>query len=180
MDKIELINTWYDNAWSNLEVIWFSKEGNSYTPTIDDRVWVLVDQAGNLSGFMVWGIGRAGDVEVANLELIPAELEPALPAVSLGRLATGRKELGPSAVRAVNTVEITNISIHTEKSGDCFEVYWAKKSGAEYAPTTDDRVQALTDSAGNILGFKISGISLMGEGEKDFINVDLYPANTHS
>ena len=176
MDKIERINIWYDNAWSNLEVIWFSKEGNFYTPTIDDRVWVLVDQAGNLSGFMVWGIGRTGDVEVANLELVPAELEPALPTVPVGRLATAQREHGPRAVPAGNMVEIKYISIRTDRPGDSFQVHWAAKANAAYAATSDERVQALTDSNGDSLGFKITGISLMGEGEKDFINVDLYPA----
>ena len=66
------------------------------------------------------------------------------------------------------------IRFQADESGDCIEVRWGTGDG-HYA-TSDDRVEALLDSTGNILGFKITGISQMGEGEKDFINVDMYPA----
>ena len=46
--------------------------------------------------------------------------------------------------------------------------------------TTDEQVKALVDSSDNIQGFKISGISHMGEGPKDVINVDLYPSSPAS
>ncbi len=68
------------------------------------------------------------------------------------------------------------ISARYDQSGDCIEVSWASKPGTYYRISNDDRIMALVDEEGNLCGFKISGISLMGEGEKDFINVDLYPA----
>lgn len=74
MNDIQRINVWYDKAWNNLEVIWESKVGNCYYPTENRWVDVLVDDAGNLSGFMVWGVTKIKDGEVANVELTPAEL----------------------------------------------------------------------------------------------------------
>ena len=71
------------------------------------------------------------------------------------------------------------IHFQADDSGDCIEVRWGDGDG-HYAATGDDRVKALLDSSGNILGFKITGISQMGEGEKDFISVDLYPATRPS
>ena len=171
MDKIERINVWYDNAGHYLEVLWISKAGNYYMPTSNERVDVLVDDERNLSGFMVWGVTRAKEGEIVNLELKPVESEP-IPALTATHPVHARR-----ADQSETEVEINNISIRTEKAGEYFEVHWSKKSGAEYAPTADERVKVLTDSAGNVLGFKISGISLMGEGEKDFINVDIYPTN---
>ena len=71
------------------------------------------------------------------------------------------------------------IFFQADKSGDCIEVRWSEGDG-HYTATGDHRVKALTDASGNILGFKITGISQMGNGEKDFINVDLYPASLAS
>ena len=173
MDKIERINIWFDNAGHYLDVHWVSKTGNCFVPTSDERVDVLVDVDGNPSGFMVWGVTRIKEGEIVNLELIPVEPE------SVAALATARSNQGHLAVQSGTALDIWNISIHTQSTGDYFEVRWGDGDG-HYAPTGDDRVKALLDSSGNILGFKITGISQMGEGEKDFINVDLYPAKQSS
>ena len=194
MDKIECINIWYDNAGHYLDVFWVSKAGNYFMPTSNERVDVLVDDDRNLSGFMVWGVTRVKEGEIVNLELTPVEpeltlqpepaaaleLTPVEPELTLqtepaAALATTQLVHVHPIVQAGSTVEIKNISIHADKAGDYFEVYWAAKLNTDYTSTGDDRVQALRDAAGNILGFKITGISLMGEGEKDFINVDLHP-----
>jgi hypothetical protein len=71
------------------------------------------------------------------------------------------------------------IHFQADDSGDCIQVRWGAGDG-HYAPTGDERVKALLDSSGNVLGCRITGISQMGEGEKDFINVDLYPARLAS
>ncbi len=111
----------------------------------------------------------------AALELTPVEPELTLQPEPAAALATAQLVHVHPIVQAGSTVEIKNISIHADKAGDYFEVYWAAKLNTDYTSTGDDRVQALRDAAGNILGFKITGISLMGEGERDFINVDLHP-----
>jgi hypothetical protein len=175
MDKIECINIWYDNAGHYLDVFWVSKAGNYFMPTSNERVDVLVDDDRNLSGFMIWGVTRVKEGEIVNLELTPAEPEPTLQAEPAAGLATARLVHARRVVQTGSTVEIKNISIHADKAGDYFEVYWAAKPDTDYTATDDDRVKALMDAAGNILGFKISGIAMMGEGEKDFINVDLHP-----
>ena len=174
MDKIEWINIWYDNAGHYLDVFWVSKAGNYFMPTSNERVDVLVDDDRNLSGFMVWGVTRVKEGDIVNLELKPVEAEPIAAVSAAGPNHSHR------LVQSEATVEINNISIHSDNAGDCFEVHWASRPNAAYTATTDERVQALTDSAGNILGFKISGINGMGKGEKDFINVDLFPAEYHS
>ena len=173
MDEIERINIWYDNAGHYLDVFWASKTGNYFMPTSNERVDVLVDDDRNLSGFMVWGVTRVKEEEIVSLELMPVEPE------SVAALATNRPNRSHPAFQSGTTMEIKNLSIHTEDAGDCIEVHWGAGDGHYTAPA-DDRVQALLDSSGNILGFKITGISQMGEGEKDFINVDLYPTNTNS
>ena len=169
MDKIEWINVWYDNAGHYLDVFWASKAGNSLMPTSNERVDVLVDDDRNLSGFMVWGVTRIREGEIVHHELTPVEPEP-IAAVTATRPDHPRRFVQPETM-----AEIENISIYADENGDCFELHWAAKPNATYTATSDDRVQALKDADGNILGFKISGISLMGESEKDFINVALYP-----
>ena len=79
MAKIEKIKVWYDKAGNYLDVFWMSKAGNFFMPTADDRVDVLVDGAGNLSGFMVWGISQVKDGEIVNQDLTPADLPQAAP-----------------------------------------------------------------------------------------------------
>ncbi len=170
MDKIDRINIWFDNAGHYLDVHWVSKTGNYFMPTSNERVDVLVDDERNLSGFMVWGVTRVKEGEIVNLELMAVEPE------SVAALATTRPNQSHPAVQSGATMEIKNISIHTENAGDCLKVRWGAGDG-HYAATGDDRAQALLDSSGNILGFKITGISQMGEGEKDYINVDLYPSS---
>ena len=71
---------------------------------------------------------------------------------------------------------MNKIHVECDETGDCIEVRWSTNS-LQYSDTQDERVKALIDSQGNVLGFKISGISLMGEGEKDFINIQLLPLN---
>ena len=79
MAEVERIKVWYDKAGNYLDVFWVSKAGNFFMPTADDRVEVLVDDAGNLSGFMVWGLSRVKAGEIVNFELTPADLPPAEP-----------------------------------------------------------------------------------------------------
>ena len=173
MDKIERINLWYDNAGHYLDVFWASKSGNYFMPTSNERVDVLVDDDRNLSGFMVWGVTRVKEGEIVNLDLMALEPE------SVATLSTARPNQSHPPVQSGGTMEIKNISIHNENAGDCIEVRWSGGEG-HYTATGDDRVQTLLDSSGNILGFKITGISQMGEGEKDYINVDLYSTNPNS
>ena len=73
--------------------------------------------------------------------------------------------------------QIEEIQLQCDASGDSLEVRWSYDEG-HYVATEDERVMALVDSSGNVIGFKISGICQMGEGESDFINVDLYPQPT--
>ena len=79
MSEVEKIKVWYDKAGNYLDVFWVSKAGNFFMPTADDRVEVLVDDAGNLSGFMVWGLSRVKAGEIVNFELTPAALPQAQP-----------------------------------------------------------------------------------------------------
>ena len=79
MSEIEKIKVWYDKAGNYLDVFWVSKTGNFFMPTADDRVDVLVDAAGNLSGFMVWGVSYVKDGEIVNADLTPAELPQSAP-----------------------------------------------------------------------------------------------------
>ena len=79
MSEVEKIKVWYDKAGNYLDVIWVSKAGNFFMPTADDRVDVLVDDAGNLSGFMVWGISQVKDGEIVNQELTPSDLPQSAP-----------------------------------------------------------------------------------------------------
>lgn len=79
MSEVEKIKVWYDKAGNYLDVFWVSKAGNFFMPTTDDRVDVLVDDAGNLSGFMVWGVSQVKDGEIVNVDLTPAELPQTTP-----------------------------------------------------------------------------------------------------
>ncbi len=71
--------------------------------------------------------------------------------------------------------EIKNISVNFDEAGDCFDVVWASPPDTRYTATDDDRVQALVDAAGNLCGFRVSGLSGIDDGEMGFVNVDLYP-----
>ena len=79
MSEVEKIKVWYDKAGNYLDVFWVSKAGNFFMPTADDRVEVLVDDAGNLSGFMVWGLSRVKAGEIVNFELTPVDLPQTRP-----------------------------------------------------------------------------------------------------
>ena len=79
MSEVEKIKVWYDKAGNYLDVFWVSKAGNFFMPTADDRVDVLVDAAGNLSGFMVWGVSQVKDGEIVDADLTPAELPQSAP-----------------------------------------------------------------------------------------------------
>ena len=80
MAEVTRVKVWYDKAGNYLDVFWVSKAGNYFMPTADDRVEVLVDDAGNLSGFMVWGLSRVKAGEIVNFELTPADLPQTQPA----------------------------------------------------------------------------------------------------
>ena len=79
MSEVEKIKVWYDKAGNYLDVFWVSKAGNFFMPTANDWVDVLVDDAGNLSGFMVWGISRVKNKEIVDADLTPVELPQAAP-----------------------------------------------------------------------------------------------------
>ena len=170
MDKIEPINVWYDNAWPHLEVVWLIDYGY-FAPTKDDRLDVRVDCDGNVLGFMLTGIRHLkGETFTGSLRQVAVDEKTSR--------ALHDRPIGSPLVAIPEWCGASfNNGIHfqADESGDCLEVRWGMGDG-DYTATADARVQALMDSSGNILGFKISGISLMGEGEKDFINVNLYPA----
>lgn len=170
MDKIEPINVWYDNAAPWLEVIW-RRECGCFEPTKDDRLDVNMDQEGNVLGFMLTGIRHLKGQSLT---------------YSLQQVAVDEKNWKALHDKPIGSPYVTlpeycgagatdGIFFQADDSGDCIEVRWGDGDG-HYASTGDDRVKSLIDSSGNILGFKITGISQMGEGEKDFINIDLYPA----
>ena len=79
MAEVTRVKVWYDKAGNYLDVVWEPKAGNYFMPTADDRVEVLVDDAGNLSGFMVWGLSRVKAGEIVNFELTPVDLPQAQP-----------------------------------------------------------------------------------------------------
>ena len=79
MAEVEWVNVWFDKAWHHLDVMWASKVGNFFTPTENDRVWVLVNKDGDISGFKVWGVHKIKDGEVTGVELTPAALPQAQP-----------------------------------------------------------------------------------------------------
>ena len=170
MDKVEYINVWYDNAWPSLEIVW--RKGYGYfAPTKDDRLDVRVDLEGNSLGFMLTGIRHLkGKTFTGSLRQVAVD-------ETTGR-AIYDKPIGSPTVALPEYCGAANaegVHFRLDDSGDCFEVRWSGDAGG-YTPTSDDRVQAIVADSGNILGVKISGISKMGDGEKDFISVDLYPA----
>ena len=77
MAEVERVNVWFDKAWHHLDVIWGPRGGIVFTPTENDRVWVLVDKEGGIAGFKVWGVHKIKDGEVAGVELTPVDLPPA-------------------------------------------------------------------------------------------------------
>ena len=72
MAEVERVNVWFDKAGHYLDVHW--KSGIIFTPTENDRVWVLVAKDGSISGFKVWGVDKIKDGEVVGVELTPADL----------------------------------------------------------------------------------------------------------
>ena len=79
MSEVERITVWYDKAGNYLDVFWESKAGNFFMTTGNDRVEVLVDDAGNLSGFMVWGLSKIQKGEIVDFALTPAALPQTQP-----------------------------------------------------------------------------------------------------
>lgn len=79
MAEVERVNVWFDKAWHHLDVIWGSRGGIVFTPTENDRVWVLVDKDGGIAGFKVWGVHKIKAGEVAGVELTPVDLPQAQP-----------------------------------------------------------------------------------------------------
>ena len=77
MAEVARVNVWFDKAGHYLDVHW--KSGIIFTPTENDRVWVLVAKDGGISGFKVWGVDKIKDGEVVDVELTPAELPQAEP-----------------------------------------------------------------------------------------------------
>lgn len=77
MAEVERVNVWFDKAWHHLDVHW--KSGIIFTPTENDRVWVLVAKDGSISGFKVWGVDKIKDGEVVDVELTPVDLPQAQP-----------------------------------------------------------------------------------------------------
>ena len=63
------------------------------------------------------------------------------------------------------------VNIWYDEAGDYLDVSWGT-SHAYYSATPDERVMVLVDMDGNVLGFKIDGISAI----KDIpLDVDLVP-----
>ena len=78
MAEVERVNVWFDKAGGHyLDVHW--RGGIIFTPTENDRVWVLVDKEGGIAGFKVWGVHKIKDGEVAGVELTPAALPQTQP-----------------------------------------------------------------------------------------------------
>ena len=65
----------------------------------------------------------------------------------------------------------TKVNIWYDAGGDYLDVSWGTASGY-YTATADCRVLALVDLEGNILGFKIDGVSAI---KVKPLNVDLSP-----
>ena len=169
MISLQWINVWYDNAWPHLDVTWLRRSGY-VTATAHEDLDVKVDMEGNALGFMLTGIHHLrGQSLIGSLQRVAVDEKT-------GR-ARHDKPVGSPNVALPGywgPANAEGIRFQADESGDCIEVRWGTGDG-HFAATGDERVQALVDSAGHVLCFKISGISQMGEGEKDFINVDLYP-----
>lgn len=174
MDEKNCINVWYDNAWPHLDVTWRRKSGY-VAPTTHEDLDVKVDMEGNSLGFMLTGIRHLkGQTFAGSFQQVAVDEKP-------GKTLR-YKPVGSPNVKLPEYCGQANaegIHFQSDDSGDCIEVRWGAGDG-HYTATGDDRVKALVDSSGNILGCKISGISLMGESEKDFISVDLYPSTAPS
>ena len=63
------------------------------------------------------------------------------------------------------------VNVWYDEAGDYLDVSWGE-GNAYYAATGDDRVMALIDIEGNVLGFKIDGVSAI-KGQP--LNIDLRP-----
>ena len=63
------------------------------------------------------------------------------------------------------------INVWYDEAGDYLDVSWGS-GHSYYTATKDDRVMALVDMEGNVLGFKIDGISAIQDKP---LNVDLHP-----
>ena len=72
MAEVARVNVWFDKAGHYLDVHW--KSGIIFTPTENDRVWVLVAKDGSISGFKVWGVDKIKDGEVVDVALTPVDL----------------------------------------------------------------------------------------------------------
>lgn len=77
MAEVARVNVWFDKAGHYLDVHW--KSGIIFTPTENDRVWVLVAKDGGISGFKVWGVDKIKEGEVVDVELTPADLPQTRP-----------------------------------------------------------------------------------------------------
>ena len=170
MDKIEPINVWYDNTAPWLEITWI-REFGCFAPTEEDRLDVRIDKKGNVQGFMLTGIHHLkGQTHTYSLRQVAVDEKT--------WKAQHDKPIGSPTVvlpEYCGPADSEGIHFQADESGDCIEVRWGAGEG-HYTLTGDDRVMALLDASGNVLGCRITGISQMGDGEKDFINVDLYPA----
>jgi hypothetical protein len=67
--------------------------------------------------------------------------------------------------------EQVQVNVWYDEAGDYLDVSWGK-GNAYYTATGHDRVMALVDMEGNVLGFKIDGVSAV-KGRP--LNVDLRP-----
>ena len=63
------------------------------------------------------------------------------------------------------------VNVWYDEAGDYLDVSWGD-GNAYYAATEDERIMALVDLEGNILGFKLDGVSAI-KGRP--LNVDLRP-----
>ena len=77
MAEVARVNVWFDKAGHYLDVHW--KSGIIFTPTENDRVWVLVAKDGSISGFKVWGVHKIEEGEVVDVELTPVDLPQTRP-----------------------------------------------------------------------------------------------------
>ena len=169
MDEENCISVWYDNAWPHLDVTWLKRSGY-VTATAQEDLDVKVDMEGNALGFMLTGIRHLkGQSFTGSLQRVAVD----------GKTweALHDKPIGSPKVELPKYCGIAiaeGVNFRADDSGDCIEVRWGDGDGYYHA-SEDERVQAFVDSVGHILGFRITGISQMGEGEKDYISVDLYP-----
>ena len=67
--------------------------------------------------------------------------------------------------------DLTSVNVWFDEAGDYLDVSWGE-GNAYYATTGGDRVMALIDMEGKVLGFKIDGVSAI-KGQP--LNIDLRP-----